>query len=62
MDGKFPSAIEKLSIGMIVLCNFKNLTCDRFLSKAVADKYDLDVPPYQGIDQIVEVSAEGQKL
>ncbi|KAL9084388.1 MAG: hypothetical protein Q9165_008102 [Trypethelium subeluteriae] len=30
--------------------------------KVVAEKYDLDVPPYQGIDQIVEVSAEGQRL
>jgi len=33
----------------------------RFLSKTVADKYDIDVPDYQGIDQIVEVKAEGQK-
>ncbi|KAL9077288.1 MAG: hypothetical protein Q9157_003430 [Trypethelium eluteriae] len=30
--------------------------------KAVAEKYDLDVPPYQGIDQIVEVGTEGQRL
>jgi NAD(P)H-hydrate epimerase len=34
----------------------------RFLSKAMADKYDLDTPPYQGIDQVVEVPASEQKL
>lgn len=33
----------------------------RFLSKTVADKYEIDVPDYKGIDQIVEVKAEGQK-
>ncbi|TLD36413.1 meiotically up-regulated protein [Venturia nashicola] len=27
----------------------------RFLSKAIAEKYDLDIPEYQGIDQIVEI-------
>ena len=41
----------------------------RFLSTEVADKYDLDVPDYQGVDQIVEVPvgvevavAGGEKL
>jgi NAD(P)H-hydrate epimerase len=34
----------------------------RFLSKAVAEKYNLTVPPYQGIDQIVEVDKDGHKL
>ncbi|KAF2398079.1 apolipo protein A-I binding protein-like protein [Trichodelitschia bisporula] len=34
----------------------------RFLSKAVADKYELDVPPYEGIDQIIEVGVQEQKL
>lgn len=27
----------------------------RFLSPAVAEKYGLDIPPYEGIDQFVEV-------
>lgn len=27
----------------------------RFLSKDMADKYELDIPPYKGIDQYVEV-------
>ncbi|KKY25617.1 putative ai-bp family protein [Phaeomoniella chlamydospora] len=41
----------------------------RFLSKEMAAKYDLDVPDYQGVDQIVEVPvgaeisvAGGEKL
>ena len=46
----------------VVLQIVRRLIGDRFLSKAVADKYDLDVPPYQGLDQIVEVSADGQRL
>jgi NAD(P)H-hydrate epimerase len=33
----------------------------RFLSKKVADKYDIDVPDYKGVDQIMEIKAEGQK-
>lgn len=32
----------------------------RFLPPKVAEKYDLDMPEYQGVDQIVEVSVEGQ--
>ena len=27
----------------------------RFLTKGMAEKYGLDVPPYEGIDQVVEV-------
>jgi NAD(P)H-hydrate epimerase len=33
----------------------------RFLSKKVADRFGIDVPEYEGIDQVVEVKAEGQK-
>ncbi len=29
----------------------------RFLSLSVAEKYDLDMPEYQGLDQIVEISS-----
>jgi NAD(P)H-hydrate epimerase len=31
----------------------------RFLSPKIAEKYGLDLPPYEGIDQIVEVPVEG---
>jgi NAD(P)H-hydrate epimerase len=35
----------------------------RFLTKGIAEKYDLDLPEYPGIDQIVEVGVEAdQKL
>ncbi|KAI1379924.1 YjeF N-terminal domain-like protein [Hypoxylon crocopeplum] len=34
----------------------------RFVSPAIAKKYDFDVPEYQGIDQIVEVGTGGEKL
>ncbi|EOD50370.1 YjeF-related protein [Neofusicoccum parvum] len=34
----------------------------RFLSSAMAEKYGLDIPPYEGLDQVVEVPVEGQKL
>ncbi|KAF1816485.1 apolipo protein A-I binding protein-like protein [Eremomyces bilateralis CBS 781.70] len=32
----------------------------RFLTKEVAKKYGLDMPPYEGVDQIVEVPAQGE--
>jgi hypothetical protein len=32
------------------------------LTKDLADKYAIDVPPYQGTDQIVEVSGQEEKL
>ena len=34
----------------------------RFLSKKMAEKYDVDVPPYPGIEQLVEVPVSDQKL
>ena len=34
----------------------------RFLPTSVAKKYGLDQPPYEGIDQIVEVDGSGHKL
>ncbi|RFU32434.1 hypothetical protein B7463_g3932, partial [Scytalidium lignicola] len=34
----------------------------RFITPEIAKKFDIEFPPYQGIDQIVEVGVEGQKL
>lgn len=34
----------------------------RFLSPEMADKYGLDIPAYEGLDQVVEVPVEGEKL
>ncbi|KAF6789640.1 ai-bp family protein [Colletotrichum musicola] len=34
----------------------------RFVSPGIAEKYNLDLPQYEGIDQVVEVDISGQKL
>lgn len=31
----------------------------RFLSEVMARKYDIDVPNYQGVNQVVELTAPG---
>ena len=38
-----------------------DLPC-RFVPPSIAQKYDFGLPPYEGIDQVVEVDAKGQKL
>lgn len=40
-----------------VICIIGSL--DRFIPQSVAEKYDLDIPDYQGVDQIAEVSGTG---
>ncbi len=35
---------------------------NRFVSPGIQKKYDLDLPEYEGIDQVVEVGKNGQKL
>lgn len=32
-----------------------NLTADRFVPPSIAEKYDLGVPEYPGLDQVVEL-------
>jgi len=34
----------------------------RFVSPDIAKKYDLDLPVYPGVDQIVEIDKNGQRL
>jgi NAD(P)H-hydrate epimerase len=34
----------------------------RFVSPSLAKKYNFEVPPYEGIDQVVEIGSGGQKL
>jgi hypothetical protein len=34
----------------------------RFVSPSIAKKYNFEVPPYQGVDQVVEVGSSEQKL
>lgn len=34
----------------------------RFVSPGIAHKYDLEIPEYPGIDQIIELDNSGEKL
>ena len=34
----------------------------RFVSPDIAEKYDLYLPAYESIDQVVEVGSNGEKL
>lgn len=34
----------------------------RFVSPGIAKKYDLSLPAYEGIDQVVEVGVNGERL
>ena len=40
------------------------LTLDlwRFVSPDIVEKYDLELPAYDGMDQVVEVGSTGEKL
>lgn len=45
--------------------SLKNLMADlgsRFVSPGIAEKYNLEIPQYEGVDQVVEVDNNGQKL
>jgi NAD(P)H-hydrate epimerase len=35
---------------------------NRFVSPQIAEKYDIDVPDYDGLDQVVEIGADGSRL
>lgn len=34
----------------------------RFVSPDIKEKYDIDLPEYPGIDQVIEVGINGEKL
>jgi NAD(P)H-hydrate epimerase len=38
------------------------MTLDSFVSPSIAAKYDFEIPDYQGLDQVVEISPTGEKL
>ncbi|KAJ9645839.1 hypothetical protein H2199_002882 [Coniosporium tulheliwenetii] len=60
--GFMPDALISLTAPKPLVKWFKgrHFVGGRFLSKKMAEKYGLDMPPYEGIDQIVEVPVEGQ--
>lgn len=59
-----PTALISLTAPKPLVKYFKgrHFIGGRFVAPAIAKKYDFEVPEYDGIDQIVEVGAHGQKL
>ena len=59
-----PTALISLTAPkpLVKFLNGRHFIGGRFLPASVAEKYDLDIPPYSGVDQIVEVDRSGQKL
>jgi len=62
--GYNPAALISLTAPKPLVKWFKgrHLVGGRFLSEDMARKYELDLPPYQGIDQVVEVPVGEEKL
>ena len=40
----------------------QRLTCDRFVSEEIKKRYDLDIPEYEGVEQVVEIGNDGSRL
>jgi len=61
-QGYNPEALISLTAPKPLVKWFKgrHFVGGRFLSPSIAEKYGLDMPPYQGIDQVVEVPANEQ--
>jgi NAD(P)H-hydrate epimerase len=59
-----PEALISLTAPKPLVKHFKgrHFVGGRFLPSSLAQKYDLDEPPYEGIDQIVEIDSKGHKL
>ncbi|KAF2151993.1 YjeF N-terminal domain-like protein [Myriangium duriaei CBS 260.36] len=62
--GYMPTALISLTAPKPLVKHFKgrHFVGGRFLGKDVADKFEIDVPPYKGLDQVVEVDVKGEKL
>jgi NAD(P)H-hydrate epimerase len=62
--GFMPEALISLTAPKPLVKYFKgrHFLGGRFLSNDMAEKYGLDVPKYEGLDQVVEVPVEGKKL
>ena len=59
-----PQTLISLTAAKPLVKHFKgrHFIGGRFLPPQVAEKFNLDQPPYEGIDQIVEVDSNGHKL
>jgi NAD(P)H-hydrate epimerase len=62
--GFMPEALISLTAPKPLVKWFKgrHFVGGRFLSEEMAQKYELDLPPYEGLDQVVEVPVEAGKL
>ena len=62
--GFMPEALISLTAPKPLVKWFKgrHFLGGRFLSPEMAEKYELDLPKYEGLDQVVEVPVEGGKL
>jgi NAD(P)H-hydrate epimerase len=60
--GFIPEALISLTAPKPLVKWFKgrHFVGGRFLSPEMAEKYSLDQPPYEGLDQVVEVAVEGE--
>ncbi|KAL6813234.1 YjeF N-terminal domain-containing protein [Trichoderma sp. SZMC 28013] len=59
-----PTALVSLTAPKPLVNHFtgRHFVGGRFVSPSIAKKYNFDVPPYQGIDQVVEIGPSEQKL
>lgn len=59
-----PTALVSLTAPKPLVKHFKgrHFVGGRFVSPSIAKKYNFDVPEYEGIDQVVEIGSNGQKL
>jgi NAD(P)H-hydrate epimerase len=62
--GFMPEALISLTAPkpLVKWFNGRHFVGGRFLGNDVAEKYGLDVPKYDGLDQVVEVPVESEKL
>jgi len=59
-----PAALVSLTAPKPLVKHFtgRHFVGGRFVSPSIAKKYGLEVPEYEGVDQVVEISTSGQKL
>ena len=59
-----PGALVSLTAPKPLVKHFhgRHFVGGRFLSKEVADKYEIDIPPYEGVEQVVEIDQNGNRV
>ncbi|CEJ90800.1 Putative NAD(P)H-hydrate epimerase [[Torrubiella] hemipterigena] len=59
-----PTALVSLTAPKPLVKHFhgRHFVGGRFVSPAIAEKYKFEVPKYEGVDQVVEISAGNQRL